>query len=576
MAKRSTLAQQAPRPATQVRTAAQVFLQTLADAGVSQAWGIPGGTISPVFDALCDEQAIAYVATRHELAAAFAALGHARVSGRPALVLTTSGPGVTNVITAVASAHFEQLPMIVVGGEVPARASGRGALQDGTAEGWRAAEVLGPIVRWAGRLCSPGAAQAVAARALGSACGAVPGPVFVSVPLDLAGQPATSFALGPSRPLARATPAREACLDLARALARAKRPLLVLGNGARSACKETLELAEAVGMRVIVTGHAKGCFPESHPHYLGISGLGQHPSVDRFLLTPPDVTLVVGSRLNDLSTNGWSVLFEGTSATFHLDRDPVLLGRNVQATHCLVGDAARTLRKVLSVLVRSAQPLVVGGDPLRRHRPELERSDQVPLAPPRVLRALQDVLPDAIWCSDIGEHLAFALHYVDVDSPDRFHNFLGFGSMGSGVGAALGIQRSRPGERVICLCGDGGFSMLLGELLTAVEQRLPLVFVVMNDARWNMVEHGFQAVYGRSPDGLAHARGDFAVVARALGAAGVCIERPEQLERACLSETLRSRSGPIVLDVRIDPSESLTRETRSAAIRHFRGEAPDV
>lgn len=118
--------------------------------------------------------------------------------------------------------------------------------------------------------------------------------------------------------------------------------------------------------------------------------------------------------------------------------------------------------------------------------------------------------------------------------------------------------------------------MLLGELLTAVEQRLPLVFVVMNDARWNMVEHGFQAVYGRSPDGLAHARGDFALVARALGAAGVCIERPEQLERACLSETLRSRSGPIVLDVRIDPSESLTRETRSAAIRHFRGEAPDV
>lgn len=571
----STILGLAPRCATSPETAAHVFLKTLAELGVSQAWGIPGGTISPVFDALGGVPELGYVATRHELAAAFAAMGHARVSGRPALVLTTSGPGITNAITALVSAHLEELPLILLGGEVPVRASGRGALQDGTSEGWRAAELLGPVVRWAGRVCSPEAAQAVAARAFSAACGAVPGPVFVSFPLDVAPQAAARSALSLPRPLARSTPDPAACLELARSLARAKRPLLVLGNGARAAAAEALELAEAVGMRVIVTGHAKGCFPEDHPLYLGIAGLGQHPSVDAYLHAPPDVTLVVGSRLNDLVTNGWCTALEGSSATFHLDRDPVLLGRNVQATHCLVGDAARTLRRVLAVLVRDAKPALPEADGLRRHRPELERSDQVPLAPPRVLRALSDALPDAIWCSDIGEHLAFALHYLEVRSPDRFHDFLGFGSMGSGVGAALGIQRTRPSERVICLCGDGGFSMLLGELLTAVEQRLPVIFAVMNDGRWNMVEHGFQAVYGRSPAGLAKTRADFALAARALGARGVCIERPDALAPQRLRETLGPRSGPLVLDVRIDPELSLTRETRSAAIRHFRGESAD-
>ena len=551
------------------QTTAHVFLQALADAGVREAWGIPGGTISPVFDALHEVSSLAYVATRHEACAAFAALGQARLTGIPALVLTTSGPGITNVVTAVASAHLEQLPMIVVGGDVPLRAAGRGALQDGSAEGWRAVELLRPITRWAGRASSPDAAQALAARAWLGACGAVPGPVFVAMPLDVATQPASSFDLAlPSSPAPSGSD-EAGTLELARALGRAKRPLLVLGNGARSATREVVELAQRTAMPVVVTGHAKGCFPERHPLYLGIVGLGQHPSVDEYLEVQPDVTLVLGSRLNDLATNGWSLRLEGSVATFQVDREPTLLGRNVGATHCLVGDVALTLQRVLAVLVKDVAPVAGDGSRLRRHRPDAAGSDAIPLLPQRVLHALELALPDAIWCSDIGEHLAFALHYLSVDSPERFHDFLGFGSMGSGIGAAIGIQRARPHDRVVCICGDGGFSMLLGEVLTCVEQALPVVFVVMNDGRWNMVEHGFQAVYRRSPAGLAKTRGDFAAAARALGAHGVLIEEPQQLEAALLQEHVGSRSVPSVLDVRIDPRESLTRDTRSASIRHF-------
>lgn len=343
---------------------------------------------------------------------------------------------------------------------------------------------------------------------------------------------------------------------------------MVLGAGARRAGAQAVALAERCGVPVSVTAHAKGTFPESHPLYLGVLGLGQHPSVDDYLSVPPDVSLVIGSGLDDLATNGWSLPLLGTVASFQVDRDAHALGRSLTFSHMIVGDAARVLDTVCSFLPSDVALPAQRPRRLRRLRAEHTRCDEVPLKPQRVLRALASAFRDPVWCCDIGEHLAHALHYLEVSSPDDFHDFLGFGSMGSGIGAAIGLQLARPDRQVVCICGDGGFAMMLGELLTCVEQRLGVVFAVMNDGRWNMVDHGFRTVYGAVPQGFARSVADYATAASAMGAIGLEVSTPADLDPDKLRE-LTGRARAVVLDVRIDPGESLTTRTRAGSISHF-------
>ncbi|MFO0570962.1 MAG: thiamine pyrophosphate-binding protein [Polyangiaceae bacterium] len=554
--------------AIQQATSAHVFLQTLADAGVCLAFGIPGGTASPLFDALRSVRGMRYVATRHEAGAAFAALGYGRATGIPALVLTTSGPGVTNTLTAVASAYAEEVPMIVLSGEVPLRAYGRGSLQDGTSAGWRSHEVMRPVTRWCATLSASSAATSTAAKSLLASTGERPGPVFVSVPLDVGSSVAPRTEIHLSSRVGPEPPSESACRHLARELARASRPLMVLGNGARRAGTHARDVAERLAIPVAVTAHAKGVFPERHPLYLGVLGLGQHPSVDEYLQVRPDVSVIIGSGLDDLATNGWSLPLLGSESSFQVDREVHSLGRSMAFTHLIAGDAAHLLEAVARFLPTDVARPIRAQPRFAKLSPESQHDDAVPLKPPRVLRALAEAFPDAVWCSDIGEHLAYALHYLQVDRPDDFHNFLGFGSMGSGIGATIGIQVASPERQVVCVCGDGGFAMMLGEILTCVEQRLPVVFAVMNDGRWNMVEHGFRTVYGAVPNGFVSAVADYAAAAKAVGAIGIRLSRPADLDPTTLRDAATLRR-PVVLDIRIDARESLTPGTRAASIRHF-------
>jgi acetolactate synthase-1/2/3 large subunit len=194
----------------------------------------------------------------------------------------------------------------------------------------------------------------------------------------------------------------------------------------------------------------------------------------------------------------------------------------------------------------------------------------VPLKPQRVLRALSQAFPDAVWCVDVGEHLTMAQHYLRIDAPDRYHSMIGLGSMGSGFGVAIGVKLARPRETVIGLCGDGGFAMHAGEILTCSERGIGVVYAVFNDGCWNMVEHGMRTVYGRESIRLARQTADIAAVANAFGGLGARIETPEELGRAHLKDLLQRAAGrPLVLDIRIDPAESLTGDTRSAALKHF-------
>jgi acetolactate synthase-1/2/3 large subunit len=387
------------------------------------------------------------------------------------------------------------------------------------------------------------------------------------VPLDVGGQSSESVIFPPLRePPARPDP--QACALAARALSDARRPCLILGNGARASHLAARTLAERLALPVAVTGHAKGVFPETHDLYLGLIGAGQHPSVAEYLADPPDVVCVIGSRLGDIATNGWTLPLRGTHATIQIDHDPQLLGRNVPLTMGIVGDAGLAIDAILAALPRDVAVPVRKPPRCRSVRAELSTSDAVPLKPQRVLAALSRAFPDAVFCSDIGEHLNMALHYLRVDSPDRFHAMTGLGSMGSGIGSAIGFKNAMPERTVVAICGDGGFAMHAGEILTCVERGIGVIFAVFNDGRWNMIHHGFSTVYGRTPPAMASRFANLADVASGFGARGLIIKHPDDLISRHLADLATSRQ-PTVLDIRIDPSESLTADSRAAAIRHF-------
>jgi acetolactate synthase-1/2/3 large subunit len=532
----------------------------LAERGVRVAFGIPGGAVGPIFDALFEVPEIQFVATRHETTAVFAAAGYARATGTPALVLVTSGPGVTNTLTGVASALLEELPVIVIGGDIPAAWRGRAAFQDGSPGALDVVSLMRGVTRFSACVESPANVAGVVSRAWLAATECRPGPVFLSVPYDIAQATTERGAIAFAERAPDAEPNAISTRAAAELLSEAKRPLLVLGNGARAATAEAVDLAEAANAPVAVTSHAKGVFPERHPLYLGLAGNAGHPSVTDYVASEPDVVCIVGSRLGDFATSGWRLGLAGRRGTIHVDRDPMMLGRNTPMTLGIVGDARRTLAAIAAAVPQIPR---VRECVSRRTR---AWSVEVPtgmVKPQHAVLSLESAFPSATFCSDIGEHMTFAQHYLTVDSPDRFHCFTGFGSMGSGFGGAIGIKHARRHAQVVVFCGDGGFHMHGGDLLTCVEQRLGIVFAVFNDGCWNMVDHGFRAVFRRKPSTFVSRVTNIAEIARGYGADAHVIDHPSLLEPSHL-RTLAREGVPLVLDVRVDPSEALSPLSRAA------------
>jgi acetolactate synthase-1/2/3 large subunit len=551
-------------------TVARNFLETLAQNGVRVAFGVAGGLISPVYDALRDVHGIRLVSTRDETMAVYFAMGEYLATGVPALVLTTSGPGVTSVVTGLAAAMAEEIPAIVLGGEVPSTATSRAAFQDASTNSLDVVTMLRTVTRWSTRLERPAASRAVAQQALATATGDRPGPVFVSLPMDVARTDAAhrvEFSRSSGR---RAAPSQAACRQIASDLLRARRPLIVAGNGARGASAELVDFARRARVPVVVTAHAKGVFPESDPLYLGVIGYGGHSAALSYLAEGPDVVCVVGSRLGELATNGWSLPLAGSKATYQIDRDPLFIGRNYPVDLGLVANAEDALALMAS-LTESTDP-----DDSGVHRiaqvSQLPRSPVPPhtsargVHPGAALSALQAAFPDARWLSDIGEHCAHAVHHLRVEKPEDFRAMLGLAAMGSGMGAAMGLRRASKDRPVVAICGDGGFAMHAGELLTCVEHGIDVVLAVMNDGRWNMVDHGFRSVYGRVPEGLPARIANLVRVAEGFGALGLTVAGPGDLEPERLRE-LAFRGRPLVLDIRIDPTIALSPDSRSASLR---------
>jgi acetolactate synthase-1/2/3 large subunit len=561
-----------------------VLVRTLVEAGVDTFFGIPGGPVIPVFDAVLRHPQARLVESRHESSAAFAAMGYWRATKKVPAVVVTAGPGATNVVTGIAAAHLEGVPMIVICGDVAWAATGSRLAQDSGPEGLAIDQMLARITRAQIRLPQAKAAAPHAIAALDAATNPEkPGPALLVVPIHNTAVPAFSPGLSPRTPTAprvarrprsapRSVP-REEVLEATQRLASARRPLILIGAGCRAAAPAIRRLVDVLDVPFMTTPQAKGLVSEEHPRSLRHGGLAASWWAREYTKAGVDVCLALGTDMDDSSTSATPPVTKD-GEVIHVDLDASVFNRNHPTSMAIVADVGDLARAMYEVVIEEGLRHGRGGELVRaaRHRspfdqPTFAVDSSERIAPHRAIADLERAAgPDARFVSDIGEHMLFALHYLTARGPDSFHIHLGLGSMGSGICSAVGLALGDRTRRVVCVCGDGGMQMAGMEALVARRERLPIVYAVFNDARYNMVFHGYRQLYGREAPWSTE-QVDFAGWAESFGMRAARIERPGEITAALLDRG--TEDGPMLLDIRIDPSIRIQGAGRVEALQHM-------
>lgn len=564
-----------PRTSTLAEdAAARRLVQALIARGVDTFFGVPGGPICPFFEALRLEPAVRLVESRHESHAAFAAAGYYRVSGKVPGVVVTSGPGITNTMTGIASAYLEQVPMLVVMGDVAWANHGGRLAQDSGPEGIDAERLLAPITCAQIRVSRARSAVTQGLASLSAASNPLrPGPALLVLPIDEAMRSAAAVQVEPVAREVLATPPEAQLYDVALGLRGARRPLLVLGGGTRRDARAMARLVDALNVPFVTTPRAKGVVSERHRLSLRNGGMAASGWARAYTREPVDVALVLGSDLDDSSVGPTPYISE-SGRLVHVDLDCAVFNRNVPTALGIVADVGGFADHLQALVLDRGLAHPSGhslADELRRTNPfdvaHHEKDDSLPIAPHRVVAELENALrPRPRFITDIGEHMLFVLHYLTATGPEDFHIQLNLGSMGSGIAGAIGLALAEPERPVVCICGDGGMQMAGMEVLTAIQHQLPIVYAVFNDARYNMVHHGMRQIFGESA-AYATSRIDFAGWARSLGVSTASICEPGEIT-GFLRHTWNQR-GPCVLDISIDAELRLRGGGRVEALQHM-------
>jgi acetolactate synthase-1/2/3 large subunit len=539
------------------------ILRSLEVEGVDVAFGIPGGAILPLYDAFARGSNVRHVLARHEQGAGHMAEGYARASGRPGVAIATSGPGVTNLVTAIADAWMDSTPLVCITGQVRTNLIGTDAFQETDATG-----ITLPIVKHSWLVQDVEELPHVLKAAFHVAQTGRSGPVLVDIAKDV--QEAEFDFEYPDgvdlpgwKPPATVHPKQ--VKEAARALAEASRPVLYVGGGAinGNACAELLELAETGGIPVIATLMAKGAFPESHPLCYGPPGM--HGSKwANWGLNKADLIVAVGARFDDRVTGNLSAFAPGAKVV-HLDVDPAEIGKLRKADIPVAGPLKPALARLTEELRGVTGPGHAGPAAWRRQLDEWReafpyRYDPAGeyLKPQAVVESLRDLTAgrdDVVWTTGVGQHQMWAMQYLVCDRPRTFITSGGLGTMGYGLPAAIGAKAARPDATVVCVDGDGCFQMTSQELATSVLEGLPVVVVIVNNGWLGMVRQWQEMFYAErfAETHLTHQVPDYAQLAEAYGAAGFTVESEDELD-GVLEEAL-SCGRAAVVDARCDPEE---------------------
>ncbi len=554
----------------QTTTPVQLLLKYMKAEGIDYIFGIPGGPLMPLYEALYDSGEIIPILAKHEQGAAFMADGYARVSKKLGACCVTAGPGCTNAVTGVAVSYADGIPVMVITAQVATAAFGKGAMQESSPFEVDIVDLLKPITRSSFMLIRPEKMGEMVRRMIRVAKEGKKGPVHINIPADLAKKPIPVENLAGYRAASSSSHFdRESIRKAAEWLLRAKKPAILVGNGVNfsGAHDELRKLSEKMMIPVATTAKAKGAFPEDHVLSLGVFGFAGSPRSEAYLLSGDvDVLLAIGTSMNENATAGWDPRLNPTQALLHIDIDPKEIGKNYEATVPLVGDAKAVLTEILFQVEREERwlegkprPL----EPIRQFRARVPRcvdeekmySDAVPLKPQRLMKDLSDALPqNTVLFSDMGNHMAWAFHYLQLTRPNSFFHCLGFASMGYGTVAPIGAKLAAPDRTVIAIVGDAGFAMNGMEIHTAVEHNLAVIWIVLNNGGHGMVYMGEKMQFSNKFHySLFNHPMDLCKMAEAMGALSFRVTEPGQFSDV-LARAIASRR-PVVIDAIIDPEE---------------------
>lgn len=549
--------------------AADLVIAYLEQIGVEYVFGVPGGAIEPLYNALARSARRGGprpVVARHETGAAFMADGYARETGRIGVCCATSGPGSTNLITGVACAYENEIPLLVISGQPPLHLLGRGALQESFGIGIDTVAMFRSCTRYSALVSHPDQLENQLVSALLSAHQPTPGPVHLSIPLDIQRSP---MGYAPAHDLARLllppSPVDDAAVQALRAqLERAHRVVILIGSGCGEAVDAILDLAETIGAVFVVTPDAKGLVSPHHPLCRGVFGFAGHQSaVAAMNDSHVDLILVAGSSLGEWSSNGWcqsllnSRLVHIDSCEAHLSRSPMarlhVRGRIrsvfERLLHLMRPDGVRAL--AAAAARKPAEVLVAD--------PDQRVPDAAPIKPHYLMRELGRRCPsDTRFLADSGCSIAWAIHHLDLhdyrpSTGGWLRVAVNFAPMGWAIGGAVGTALANPDAPVVCITGDGSLLMNGQEMTVALTEKLTVVFVILNDAALGMVKHG-QRLAGAEQIGVELPPVDFRLLAESMGIPGHVIRTAGDLDGLDLDAILR-HPGPTVLDVRIDKEE---------------------
>jgi len=542
-------------------TGADAILRSLEAEGVDVAFGIPGGAILPLYDAMAKGTTVRHVLARHEQGAGHMAEGYARASGRVGVAIATSGPGATNLVTPIADAWMDSTPLVCITGQVRSNLIGTDAFQECDITG-----ITIPIVKHSWLVQDVEELPAVIKAAFHVARTGRCGPVLVDVPRDV--QEAEldfsypdDVSLPGWKPPRRGHPRQIAAA--AQAVAAAERPILYVGGGVLNAeaTDELLALAVAGRIPVVTTLMAKGAFPESHELHVGWPGM-HGPKWSNWALNKADVIVAVGSRFDDRVTGKVSAFAPGATIV-HLDVDAAEISKIRRADVPVVGPLKPVLAQLAKEVRECAEPgrtdaWLAQIDEWRQQFPLRYGNGGELLKPQRVLETLRDLTAgreDVVWTTGVGQHQMWAMQYLVCDRPRMFITSGGLGTMGYGIPAAIGAKAARPEATVVCVDGDGCFQMTGQELATAVLEEIPVVVVIVNNGYLGMVRQWQDMFFEErfSHIHLSHAVPDYAALAQAYGAVGLTVESEEQLEDALADALSCGRTA--VVDCRVDPRE---------------------
>ena len=559
----STTSPQQPAAARGERmTGAQAVVRSLEALGVPSVFGLPGGAVLPLYDALMDAEHLRHILVRHEQGGGHAAEGFASASGEVGVCIATSGPGATNLVTAIADAYMDSVPLLAITGQVFSHLMGTDAFQE--------ADIVGitmPITKHSFLVKTAEEVPAALAAAYHLASTGRPGPVLVDITKD-AQQGEFDFVWDPQvdlagyRPITKANSKQiQAAADL---IAAAERPVFYVGGGVgrAGASEELLQLVELVGAPVVTTLMARGVFPDSHPQHMGMPGMhGTVPAV--LALQEADLLITLGARFDDRVT-GKADLFAPDAKVIHADIDPAEIGKIRAADVPIVGDAADVIADLIAAVStekvsRDCADTSAWWKRLRALQEKFplgytETSDGL-LAPQRVIQRIGELTgPEGVYVAGVGQHQMWAAQFIKYERPNAWLNSGGAGTMGYSVPAAMGAKVAEPERTVWAIDGDGCFQMTNQELATCVVNNIPIKVAVINNSSLGMVRQWQTLIYdGRySNTELNTGHGssrvpDFVKLGEAYGCLAIRVEREDQLDDA-IKLALETNDRPVVID----------------------------